>query len=285
MQNPPEISNLKDYSGEYQVVNVKDVYEKEKHNQKPVLFGSGIGTLDEFIGGFKEGQLIVITGQAKRGKTTLAKSITRNIVDKMKVLWFSFEESIYEFYQDIQGVDFYVPEKMKHKDMDWLYERILESKEKYGTNVVFIDHLHYLFTISQGNTNTALLIGDLMRDLKRIAVEQKLVIFILAHTKKIDGNRIPRAEDVRDSALIANECDKMFVVHRDRSDGDLGMSTLSPDTKVVIELDRQNGSSMGLILTLAYKDGILTTKHDEDTPKPQKNTRVADKTRADWNLF
>ncbi len=195
--------------------------------------------------------------------TTFAKTITKNIEKKMKILWFSFEESVFEFYKDIDPADFFVPKKMKYKDMEWVEERIIESKLKYKTEVVFIDHLHYLFALTTAS-NTPLLIGDLMRNLKRIAIEQGVTIFILAHTKKIDGNRMPRAEDVRDSALIANECDKMFVVHRDRTETEgLAVSTLSSETKICIELDRQNGKNMGIVVPLDFENNVLVAQKNE----------------------
>lgn len=280
---------LVDYQGDDRIVDVKEIYEEEKKNQKPVMFSTGIGSVDMHIGGFKEGQLVVITGMPKRGKTTFAKTITKNIEKKMKILWFSFEEGIYEFYQDIEPCDFYVPRKMKYKDMNWVEERITESKMKYETNVIFIDHLHYLFNLSRPSDNVTLLIGDLMRTLKRIAVENKLVIFILAHTRKVDSNKIPRAEDVRDSALIANECDKMFVVHRDRTDGQIGTSTMSAHTKVVIELDRQNGKAMGEIVELKFEDNVLKETDESDkihknTVPVQKTGGMVDKARESWGI-
>ena len=277
---------LKDYEGEDRIVDVKEVYEEEKKNQKPIAFGTGIQTIDGLIDGFKFGQLICITGLPKRGKTTFARTITKNIENEVKILWFSFEESVYEFYKEIEPADFYIPRKMKYKDMDWVEERIIESKLKYKTEVVFIDHLHYLFALTGGQQNTALLVGDLMRNLKRIAIEQKLVIFILAHTRKVEGNRMPRAEDVRDSALIANECDKMFVVHRDRTDSEsLGVSTMSEETKVAIELDRQNGKNMGIVVPLNFEDNILKAQliyeavKQEPSKKHNADTRMADNLR------
>ena len=259
-----------EYKGSDRVVPVQEVYQDEKKHQEKMLFNTGIPSLDYLFDGFKRGQLVVITGIAKRGKTTFARTITKNNEKKVKILWFSFEEPIYEFYRDINPCDFYVPRKLKPKDMSWLKERILESKAKYGTEVVFIDHLHYLFTIGKNTQNTTLLIGELMRDLKTLAVQEKLVIFVLAHTKKIEGNRMPRQEDVRDSALIANECDKMFVVHRERTDGQLGLTSMSPDTKIVLELDRQNGKHMGELTILDFENNLLVDKKYEDKPEPPK---------------
>jgi replicative DNA helicase len=268
------------YDGEYKVVPVQEVYEEEKKHQKPIFFSTGISSLDCMMDGFKKGQVIVITGLPKRGKTTLAKTITKNNDGKVKMLWFSFEESIYEFYKDIDPTDFYVPQKMKYKDIGWVEERIIESKTKFQTEVVFIDHLHYLFNLTTTNQNVTLLIGDLMRTLKRIAVDNELVIFVLAHTKKVEGNRIPRAEDVRDSALIANECDKMLVVHRERSEGQLGMTSMSPETMVIIELDRQNGKNMGYMLKLDFKDNLLVSQTNE--PKPIKKPEPTKNARGLW---
>lgn len=271
-----------DYQGEDRVVKVQEVYEEEKKNQTEVFFGTGISGIDFMIEGFKKGQLIVITGLPKRGKTTLAKTITKNITDKVKVLWFSFEESIYEFYKDIDPCDFYVPKKMKYKDIKWVEDRILESKHKYGTDVVFIDHLHYLFNLTSTIQNVTLLVGDLMRTLKRIAMDNDLTIFVLVHTKKVEGNRMPRQEDVRDSGLIANECDKMFVVHRERSEGELGMTTMSEETKVVIELDRQNGKNMGYVIPLDFKDNLLVNKTYDNKPKEQPKKETSEYARGLW---
>jgi replicative DNA helicase len=258
------------YSGQDRVVRVQEVYDEEKKNQTAAFFKTGINTVDCVFDGFKRGQVVVITGIAKRGKTTFAKTITKNNEKNIKMLWFSFEEPIFEFYKDIDPCDFYVPRKLKPKDMTWLSDRILESKAKYRTEVVFIDHLHYLFNLGQNIQNTTLLIGDLMRTLKTLAVDNGLVIFVLAHTKKVEGNRIPRAEDVRDSALIANECDKMFVVHRDRTEGNMGISTMSEQTKIVIELDRQNGKNMGYIVTLDFANNLLVPQQNVTTVSKAK---------------
>jgi replicative DNA helicase len=250
---------LLNYDGEDQVTLMQEIYDKEKANAKPISFGTGIKSIDSLIEGFREGELVVITGITKRGKTTFAKTLTKNNSKNQKILWFSFEESVYEFCQGIESnmENIFVPSQLQFRNMNWIEDRIVESKLKYQTKIVFIDHLHYLFNPNLIPSNASLIIGDIMRQLKLIAVKHGLTIFVLAHTRKLETSRIPHYDDVRDSALIANECDKMFIVHRERTNDATGKAMLSPETTVVIELDRKKGSIMGENVKLNFKDGIL----------------------------
>jgi hypothetical protein len=46
---------------------------------------------------------------------------------------------------------------------------------------------------------------------------------------------------------------------------------MSPYTKVVIELDRQNGRNMGVILEMEFIDGVLKPKgYGDYTPPPSE---------------
>ena len=49
---------------------------------------------------------------------------------------------------------------------------------------------------------------------------------------------------------------------------------MSPETKIVLELDRQNGKNMGYVIDLAFENNLLVTKTDveqtKSIPKPAR---------------
>ena len=110
----------------------------------------------------------------------------------------------------------YLPKQHKDSKLSWLEQRILEGMAKYKTRVVMIDHLHYLLDMKMMSGNTSLLIGGIMRELKRIAIEYNLIIFLIAHTKKVkfSEEEIPDLNALRDSGMVACEADYVLFIDR-----------------------------------------------------------------------
>ena len=80
------------YSGDDKVI---DSYEMQSSfRQKDHLFKvkSQIPALDKLIDGFVPGELVVVSGWTKHGKTLLCQTLTANFVkDDVQSLWFTFE--------------------------------------------------------------------------------------------------------------------------------------------------------------------------------------------------
>jgi len=210
--------NLLDYDRADKVISAHELALSFKGQDKDSVNAlSGIPTLDKYCEGFRDGEVITISGKTKNGKTLLAQTISKNLVKtNNNPLWFSFEVPARQFIGQFDEVPFiYMPAKLKAYSMLWIEERILESFQKYHTRIVFIDHLHYLFDISRSR-NPSLDIGTIIRGLKRIAVENEFVIFLLCHTTK--GDKFKPNEDsyesIRDSSLVAQESDCVIMVKR-----------------------------------------------------------------------
>ena len=179
---------------------------------------SRIPTLDKHVQGFQDGELIVISGPTKNGKTLLAQTLTRNFArQQVYSLWFSFEVPARQFLSSFDQDDmplFYLPDELEVNNIEWVEAKIMESFELYRTRVVFIDHLHYLFDMFQ-TKNPSLTIGTLVRRLKSLAVRKHFVIFLLCHTTKgsSEGDMLS-FESIRDSSLISQESDTVFMIRR-----------------------------------------------------------------------
>ncbi len=204
------------YDGEDRVISSLEAQKEFSEGEALfVKYNTGIKKLDRLADGFEEGELVVISGAQKNGKTSLAQTFTYNMCKSFVYpLWFTFEVSTVNFLKKFPDLpNFYIPRRIKSYGLKWIKERIIESQVKYRTGVVFIDHLHYLITLGQA-VNASLLIGAIMRELKKIAIELKVVIFLLAHTQKVKLEKVPELADLRDSSFIAQEADSVMMIKR-----------------------------------------------------------------------
>jgi replicative DNA helicase len=213
--------NLSEYEGEDKVISAHELsLSFREKDQFTVNVKSGIPSLDSYCEGFRDGELITISGKTKNGKTLLAQSFSNNFSKHHHPpLWFSFEVPARQFISQFDAIPFiYMPSKLKAHAMDWIEERIMESFHKYNSRIVFIDHLHYLFDI-QKSRNPSLDIGAIIRRLKGIAVNNEFVIFLLCHTSKAkDENET--YESIRDSSFVAQESDCVIMVKRTPDEGE-----------------------------------------------------------------
>jgi len=220
MTSPVGAKNLKEYDGEDKVISAHEMaLSFREKDQFTINVKSGIPSLDAYCEGFRDGELITISGKTKNGKTLLAQTLSQNFSALNPPLWFSFEVPARQFLSQFGEMPFiFMPAKLKAHAMDWIEERIMESFAKYNTRIVFIDHLHYLFDI-QKSKNPSLDIGAIIRRLKSIAVANEFVIFLLCHTSK-SKDESESYESIRDSSFVAQESDCVIMVKRTPEEGD-----------------------------------------------------------------
>jgi len=123
----------------------------------------------------------------------------------------------------------------------------------YLNNVkaVFIDHLHFLVDLARIG-NSSLEIGSIVRNIKKVALRQDVVVFLIAHTKKIkSGFEELSLGDVRDSSFIEQEADTvLYIWRKEENEVDVNRSILK------IAKNRKLGTKDKKIL-LKYVDGDL----------------------------
>ncbi|MFH1624349.1 MAG: hypothetical protein ABID54_04235 [Pseudomonadota bacterium] len=256
------ITELKDYQGDDRVISSHDMEERIRNQKTLFSVRSMIPLLDRYTEGFEAGELVIVSGITKNGKTTMAQTLTNNFYKQGYFsLWFTYELPPRQFLRCFPELPLlYMPSILKSGSWKWLETRILESFVKYNTRIIFIDHLHYIVDmLRQGNAS--LEIGTIIRQLKLMAVRHNFIIFLMAHTrKKSDGDSFG---DPRDASFIEQESDVTLMVKR------------FPDIEenlacVRVNQHRRTGVMMKKVW-LQKIDGYLVETTEREEPKSKRS--------------
>jgi len=245
------------YFGEDEVISSYKVQEYYKQMAVPSrLYNTGMPVLDSIVEGFEDGDIVIVSGITGNGKTLFCRTLTKQFsrID-VECLWFSYEESPMSLIAKFVDVCpmFYLPKKLVSSNLAWIEDRIIESRVKYGTRVVFIDHLHFLVPLS-GTQNMSMLIGGIVRELKTMAIRNSVAIFLICHMTKVSPTDVLDVHHLRDSSMIAAEADKVIIVKRlgEIHDGEL---LYSNESKVYIRKNRRTGN-LGSV-KMRFNNGLL----------------------------
>ena len=275
MRRPDEIRRLEErlaeYAGEDRIVSSHELAAEV--NSIPTTEKTGVPSLDRLLGGVEAGELIIVSGPTGNGKTTFLMSITRNMAWKdIPAAWFTLEVTPQSFIRKIKNSCgekmplFYMPRKNVENHLQWIEERIIEAKVKHDIRVVFIDHIHQIFSLHRmKNPNVSLELGDMVGQIKQIAIDHHLVVFLIAHTR--DNAERPNAEQqkelIRDSGLISRLADSIILVWRVRNADTLennrvpvALDEEDIKTKVRVVKNRREGK-LGTFF-MQHQDGLLT---------------------------
>lgn len=207
---------LINYNGPDKVISSLEMKRLLQERRKTeVKFMSGYRNLDKLIDGFEGGEMIVISGPTKHGKSLFCQCLTENFYSEgIKSLWFSYELLPEQFLRKQPGnCVFYLPEIITSNALLWIDDRILEAKLKYDVRAVFLDHLHFLIDMEKLQ-NPSIEIGAIVRRLKRIAIEHNIVLFLVSHITKIPVGTDPTEANLRDSGMTACEADSTIMLTR-----------------------------------------------------------------------
>lgn len=255
------------YIGEDMVLPSKDFIELVKAQEKEETFNTSISKLDEILGGFHPTQLVVLAAPTKSGKTQFCMELTVRMEEYVP-LWLPFEESTEELVRKFidRGVDipnFSAPKQMKGNTLAWVEKKIIEAKIKYGSRIVFVDHLHFLIPFNSERMDTR--IGQVMRGLKSLAREHNVLIILVAHLKKTKLEMAPDLEDLRDSSFVAQEADTVMMLWRETERKD-NRIVVTNNAVLSVQANRRTGETGNVEMT--FKNGRYIEeewKRDEDT--------------------
>ena len=229
-----------------EVKEIKDILEVKKVNLADLeKFDTGIAELNKIIGGFYMGQVILLTGERGKGKSTLASQFgtmavkagyttffysgelmdwyfrnwldlqvagdehINSIVNPYGSYDYSVDGSVYPNIEQWYGgkIKIYDNNIVAEDEHDSLLETIEKSIKRYSCRVIFIDNLM-----------TALdddILSDLnrqqtafVRNLTKIAKQFNVLIFLVAHPKKNQSGKYDFSnDDVAGSSNITNLVD------------------------------------------------------------------------------
>jgi len=253
--------NLGEYSDEDQVISSYEMQLKLKDKPESlVVVKSFIPSVDKYTEGFRDGELTVISGPTKGGKTLLAQSLTIAFAKQQYTpLWFSFEVPAKQFLSQFRDPLplIYMPQRLKAHALNWFKERCEESFLKYHTRIIFIDHLHYLIDLARLR-NPSLEIGQIIRQLKTLAVEKGYLIFLLCHTTKGGSDPNLSYESIRDSSFISQESDSVMMIKRTPEDGETA-------ARLRIEFHRRTGVLEKVVWLFKHNGYLVEIENDTDS--------------------
>ena len=251
-----------------------------------VSYPTGYPSIDiRFKGGLKDGDLIFLTGHTGFGKTTLAQSMTYNLVKAgQPCLWFSFEVPLGELWRKFKDMgvdenfDAYTPEKNISQQLEWVKKKIIESRDRFKTKVVFIDHLGFLAQEPKNYdsnlaSNYATILTMICRQLKTLAIQENICVVLLGHLRKTANgmSNDPTINDIKDSSGVAQESDGVFIIHRERESKGSGSTEIyKPESIIKIEKNRRTGQTK--IVPVILQEGRLveTTVVMQNIGTPRK---------------
>jgi len=194
--------------------------------------------VNKLISGFSPGDLIVLSGVAKIGKTTFSLNIAtyqafeKNIPSLLYCLEMRPERISPKVISSIRGVErrsitredvIFIkamygrkPLHMAHSyrfTVDEVYETIRKSIKRYGIELLVFDHLHFLIRSVQ---NVSAEVSNTTRDFKLMAEEFRIPIILICQPTKLGKRTKMTTNDLRDSSSIGQDADTVIIVHRER---------------------------------------------------------------------
>jgi len=260
---------LQEYTGGYRIIKQSESLEeiKKRDGENSEVFLTKIPTLDKATGGFRRGQLIVVSGPTGQGKTSFCQTLTENFyLQGYKCLWFTFEVPLVEFVEKFKDApEFYVPRQLKDSNLEWLQLRMREGIAKYGTEIIFIDHLHFLldFKMLARATNTSTLIGMIMRELKKFAIKYNITIFLVAHLRKTRFEDDPNIDDLRDSSFITQEADAVILMWRDKQKDASAVGGIRYTNKAKLLIPKIRRTGKLCYVNLVYNENKFSEEAEE----------------------
>ena len=263
---------------------LQDVWE-DLENQNKTFFKTGFEDLDCILGiQEKKGALITVGARPAMGKTTFMLSIMENILLKNKrCLYFSLEMSkeqvITRLLFHIAEISF-IKSKMNNMDeKDWeklsdamnnllmwdlkiddnsgiKTEEIETAIKEQQPDVVFIDYLQLMD--GKRKQDRCIQIEEIIKDLKRIAKENGVVIVIASQLSRAVENRCdkrPLLSDLRDSGSIENLSDVVIFLYRDEYYNFRENDELHPKGETEVIIAKNKFGACGYIY-LTFKSNI-----------------------------
>lgn len=187
------------------------------------FYSTGFEVLDKAMkGGFRAGDLIVLSGKAGYGKTLMAQTLTFAQAERgIPSLWFTYEltpQEVWERFTEMganETMITYAPLRLLSGKPSWIAEKIIEGVEKRGAKFAFIDHLGYLQPDDPNKDDLASMrLASICRALKRLAIDRNIVIVLMVHVRKspMFKKEDVDLDDLAYSAGIGQEADHVMIL-------------------------------------------------------------------------
>jgi len=226
---------------------------------------SGFKHIDDCIaGGFREGDFNVISGIPGEGKTTFCRMLTMNFHEKnIPSLWFSYEMTLRELWDSFENMGAskemvgFAPQEL-NDDLEWVFRHIDKAIRERQVKAIFIDTLGDIVKSvksQQEMNNYANYLSQICKDLRRYAIKNNIMIFVIAHAVKNTRSKSNETDnaDIANSNGIPAAATNIFHVWREETETE-------SSTIVKVGKSRRDGTKKNWRVKFQYKDGVLIEK-------------------------
>lgn len=246
-----------------ELVKYQDDYFKEKE----VVYDTGISSIDDNIGSFDSGDLIIIAARPSVGKSALALQIARRFGrNGLKTGYFNLEMTEKQMYEraiaSASGINmkrirnattFLNDEKEKFDkgnellgeednlyifDGNFTVRDIRAKQKKYRFKAIFVDYLQ-LVSPEKPRANRREEVGAISRGLKRLGMENNIPVFALSQINRmseLNKDKEPSMAELREAGDIEQDASTIIMLWNPNKE--------DSSTKMIkIEKGRQTGNS------------------------------------------
>ena len=203
---------------------------------------TGIRPLDMMMGGIEPGEVVIIAARPSVGKTALATQIATHCAKcGFDTAFFSLEMSRDEVVERILTQHGIAPLRdlrsalvapgELHDPLAWLGElplslycgshdlalmraELRREKAIHGLKVAFVDYLGLIDLPATGKIPRWQQVSDVSRNLKLLATELALVLFVCVQLTRDAEGKEPTLADLRDSGALEQDADRVLLLSR-----------------------------------------------------------------------
>ena len=251
------------------IVSSYEIKKELETAPKQAFFSTGMKYLDELTGKIAEGDLIILGGVAKSGKTTLLRTLTYHLAEqKIATCWFSYElpyqELLSKFPEPLPT--FYLPRLLTSNRLDWIFKKTEEAIKKYKAKIFFIDHLEMLTDEYARENNYTHLVSAMIRKLKRFAIANHIAVIAVQPFSKRKASSSPSSEDFRSTIMASYDADTLLAITRltGRRKEKAVQDIIDEDADLIIPteanlyiLDCRRTGSRKIYIKLYFEDNLL----------------------------
>lgn len=239
------INIAKTYAGEDMLEDSQEILKRISSEPEELRIMSGYSSLDKILKGFRQGQLVIISGFTKQGKTNFLMDLTDNMMI-YNPIWIPLEEGSEDLVRkfkerDMSPPHWYSPRTIKSVSLPWIESRIVEGIAKYNTKVVMIDQLDFIVPLQSRDHHQ--MIGETVRQIRSLARKWGVCIFLICHLNGQAKMGIPPSmENLKGSTSISQEADTVILIWREteRSSGEIIQSN---NTVISVQANRRTGNT------------------------------------------
>lgn len=291
-----DFDSLKESEGK-KAVRLADLvkYRGDYFKEKDTVYDTGISSIDDNIGSFDRGDLIIIAARPAVGKSAFAFQIAERFGEKgLKTAYFNLEMTAKQLYERAiarasginmkrirNATNFLNDEKEKFdKGNDllsqesnlYIYEgsfMVKDIKAEQMVNrydAIFIDYLQ-LLRPDRSRTNRREEVADISKGLKRIGMDYNIPVFALSQLNRAseqNRDKEPSMAELREAGDIEQDASTILMLwNPDREDFTRKM--------LKVEKGRQTGNSRQQLKfdgskMLFYEEGFTDAADDMDIP-------------------